>query len=461
MRQDTTTLDRRIAPFVAAIQAQTVSIASDPSQGIHPRREWQATLPSLFPLVHATLERTVLDEFGLFYIWNPESKDLTNAEPVLLMAHYDVVDADPSDWSVDPWRGVIRDGSVWGRGTIDDKLAHIGLLQGVEELIETGYAPERPIVLAFGGDEEVGGERGAARIAEFFQKRGVRFKTVFDEGAIVAEGMFPGIDKPIALIGCAEKGHINVRITASHVGGHAATPPRQDAVRSLAHAVAAIYRDRWNAYRTDTVSELVRELGRHTPGVTGAVMRLYPLTAPIVHRAFSFRPEMDAMIRTTKVGTMLSGSTAANVLPRVAEANFNIRLLPGDSIAETLTRLRRRVRRYPVTVELGGGWDNNEAPRESGIDTPWYRGIVASIRSVWGEIPILPYLVTATTDSRHYEKITETTYRFAPIQLRAEDLMGIHGVDEHVSVENVHRAIEFYRDLITRFGSYTNTGDQP
>jgi carboxypeptidase PM20D1 len=452
--EDTALQDRRIETLVAAVQAQTVAIPTDEAGERRVRREWQQRLETLFPLVHATLERIILSEYALVYVWNRSTVDLTTGEPVLVMAHYDVVDADPAGWTVDPWAGTVRDGAIWGRGTIDDKLSHIGVLQAVEELLHRGYAPERPIVLAFGGDEEVGGRRGAGTIAAYFRERGVRFATVLDEGAIVADGMFPGVDDPIGLIGCAEKGHVNVYLSAVTTGGHAAHPPRRDASQRLARAIDRVSSQRTPVRRTATIDALVTSLGSYMSGISGAIMRLYPLTAPLVHRALSKRPETAAMLTSTKVVTMLGGSDAPNVLPQRVWANINARLLPGDTIEAFLERTRRKSDPFGVEAHLSPGWDNNEAPPESAVDSVWYDRIARSIRAVWGDIPVIPYLVTATTDSRHYADIADTTYRFVPMQLTADDLSGVHGNDEHISIDNVHRAVSFYRTLLMQFGEY-------
>jgi carboxypeptidase PM20D1 len=368
------------------------------------------------------------------------------------MAHYDVVPADGDGWSVPPFSGEIRDRSIWGRGALDNKLSHIAILQAVEELLNDGFAPTRPVHLAFGGDEEIGGTRGARRIAEQYRAEGVRFACTLDEGAVVARDMLPGLPGAVGLIGCGEKGHTNIRITARSRGGHASNPPRIDGGRALAIALKRALRRPFPVRRTATVDRFIVELGRASSGPSAAILRGYPLTAPIVRTAFSRTPETDSMIRSTRTVTMLGGSDAPNVLPREAWANLNVRLLPGDTIDDAVAYLRRRVGRIrgpvQVTVEPGPGWDHNEAPRESPTDGPAFDTLVGAIHAVWPTIPVVPYLVTATTDSRHYAEVSDATYRFLPIELGREDLAGIHGVDEHVSVDNVDRAVAFYRHLI-------------
>lgn len=447
----TRTNEQAVEKLAAALRIATVAAAD--GGDVDPLLRWQALMVELFPAVHATLEYSFPDPWQMVYRWEPASAS-RDAAPILLMAHYDVVPADPHGWSVKPFGGTIRDGAVWGRGALDNKLSHIAILQAIEELVAAGFSPSRPIYLAFGGDEETGGRRGAAAIARAFARDGVRFAMVLDEGAAVARDIVPSVRGATGLIGCAEKGHINVRVSATGGGGHASNPPRIDGITRLSHALARIMRTPLPAQRTATTTEFIQALGRTVGGLQGWMLRHYPYTAPLIHRALRQTPQTDAMIRTTHVPTMLSGSDAPNVLPREAHASVNIRLLPGERMDSVVAELRRRAHAEAeahaeaVTIALTEDWDNNEAPPESPASGYWYSRVAAAIRTTWGDIPVLPYLVTATTDSRHYVQCADAIYRFVPMELTSTDLAGIHGVDEHVSIENITRAVRFYRTLI-------------
>jgi carboxypeptidase PM20D1 len=160
------------------------------------------------------------------------------------MGHLDVVPIVPgteAQWSHPPFAGDIADGHVWGRGTLDDKSSVIAVLEAVEKLAGEGYRPRRTIYLAFGHDEEVGGPEGAAKVVEALAARGVtHFAFVADEGGAVGQGLVPGIDKPTALIGVAEKGYLNLRLTVAGEGGHSSTPPAETNVGILSRAVARL-----------------------------------------------------------------------------------------------------------------------------------------------------------------------------------------------------------------------------
>lgn len=443
------------AKLAAGIRIPTVAAPNDDAGSRDQLLAWQQLVQRLFPRLHAELSWDMPDAWRMVYRWGPPPRP-EGPPPVLLMAHYDVVPAPPEDWSHGPFSGDTADGYVWGRGALDNKLSHLAIMEAVESLLGEGFSPGRPVYLAFGGDEEIGGLRGAARIADGFREQGLRFAVTLDEGGIIAQGMLAGIEEPVALLGCGEKGHINVRLSIDSGGGHASNPPARDAGESLARALRAILRTREPVRRTTTVTAFIRNLGRRIGGAQGALLRAYPTTAPVVHRVLAATPETDAMLRTTHALTMLSGSPAPNVLPRQVEAIVNMRLLPGETIDAVLTRLRRRIARsrprHTVSVDLAPGLDHNPAPGESPTGGSGWDLLAGTIREVWPDVSVLPYLVTATTDSRHYAALSDAVYRFLPFIITRRDLAGIHGVDERVSMENIAAAQRFYRQLCLSIG---------
>lgn len=435
-----------------AIRIPTVSAVPAGVEGEAHLIAFQELLRELFPLVHRTLHRDAPDPYRLVYRWNPADPDAAARRPILLMAHYDVVPADGTGWSVDPFAGEIRDGSVWGRGAIDNKTSVIAIMEAVEQLLAAGLQPGRPIYLAFGGDEELGGPRGAANIARTFRERSVRFALTLDEGGIIARAMVPGVSGPAALVGCGEKASIDVRLAVSSDGGHSSNPLPRDPAYPLVRGLSRILRRRQPIHRTATVTAFIRALGRIMGGLPGAVLRGYPVTAPLVHRFLAATPETDSMIRNTQSVTMLRGSDAPNVLPRTRWANLNMRLLPGQSIDGMLASLRRRTGRFGVAVELAPWSDVDPPPEESPSEGAAFAVLRAAIGETWSDTPVLPYLVTATTDSRHYRAVSDAVYRFLPYVLGRQDLAGVHGLDERISVDNVDSAVRFYRSVITTAG---------
>lgn len=437
-----------------SLLSEALGIRTDVPDGL-PR--WQNYLATRFPRTMSSLERYVLDDYALYYRWiaGPSMDDSAHPGPILLLAHYDVVPAEEEAWTSSPWSGVERDGYLYGRGAMDDKLSHVAIMVAVEELIREGRQPGRPIYLAFGGDEETGGARGAARLAERFGSEGIRFALTLDEGAAVARGMLPGLEGPVGLVGCAEKGFVNVAVTIRSTQGHAATPPRPDSRR----VIAAVLR-RLRPFPIDVplaTRAFIRALGGEMQGPSGALLRAYPITAPLVHRVLAAKPVTDAMLRTTTALTMMRGSSAPNVLPRDTILTFNLRLIPGDSIERAMNRMRRSLRSLPVEIrplpEAGLG----DAPPESPVSGRFYDAISRAINTAWGHIPVLPYLVTATTDSRHYAAISDVIYRFSPMEVGPDDLDRIHGVDERISLSSIAKAVRFYREFLLDVGEFDRT----
>ena len=171
-------------------------------------------LKTSFPKVHRKLKRKVINGYSLLYEWPGSAPDL---KAVMLYAHLDVVPVEELEdvvWEHPPFQGKIADGYLWGRGALDDKYRVIAILEAAERLLEAGWKPRRSIFLAFGHDEEVNGWDGAYQIAQTLKARGLRLACVLDEGPAVLEDALPDVDKPIALVGMAEKGSLNLAIRA-------------------------------------------------------------------------------------------------------------------------------------------------------------------------------------------------------------------------------------------------------
>uniref|UniRef100_UPI0025FA481B M20/M25/M40 family metallo-hydrolase n=1 Tax=uncultured Microbacterium sp. TaxID=191216 RepID=UPI0025FA481B len=216
------------------IQLPTVSAELE-TRGSAPFEDFVALLAELYPRVHSDLVLERHTEFGLLYRWTGRREAVDG--PLVLMAHYDVVPVDESDdWTHPPFAGVIENGSVYGRGALDDKGPLVVILDAVENLLAEGFVPARDVYLSFGGNEETYGSAAIA-IAAAFQERGIVPWLVVDEGGAVVDAPLPFVPGRAAMIGVGEKGVMTVRLTARGDGGHASAPPSRTAVRRIARAV--------------------------------------------------------------------------------------------------------------------------------------------------------------------------------------------------------------------------------
>jgi NAD(P)-dependent dehydrogenase (short-subunit alcohol dehydrogenase family) len=225
--------------FSQALQLETVSHSPDSGRALD--RDaflgFRAFAEASYPGVHATLEREIIGGYGLLFRWRGTDEGLS---PAIFMGHFDVVPVDPGtldSWSHPPFAGVVADDYIWGRGTLDNKINVIGLLEAAERLVASGFVPKRTLYLSFGHDEELGGGQGAAVVAQRFRKRGERLALVIDEGGAVVTGLFPGLDVPVAAVGVAEKGSVGVELVVETEGGHSSMPSSSSAIGILATAV--------------------------------------------------------------------------------------------------------------------------------------------------------------------------------------------------------------------------------
>ncbi|HWO25382.1 MAG TPA: M20 family peptidase [Kofleriaceae bacterium] len=436
------------AHLAGALRLPTVSSHGGP---VEPRAflELHGYLAETFPRVHRELRREVIGGYSLLYTWPGQEPALP---AIVLAAHQDVVPAEATaavPWTHPPFGGAIADGFVWGRGALDDKIAVIAILEAIEHLLGAGFLPRRTIYLAFGHDEEVGGREGAARIAATLQGRGARAALVLDEGMAVTQGIIDGIDRPVALIGVAEKGFADIAVTAQVTGGHSSMPPEATAVGVLARALAAIDRDPMPSELDGVARAMLEHLAPEMGFGRRVLMANLWLLQPLVLRALAGASSSNALIRSTIAPTMLAGSDRSNVLPARARATLNVRLRPGDSIAGVLGHLRRVVDDPRVTIEAEG--EVAAASPISPIDDPTFQGVMTTIRELDARIVVAPGLVLGATDAKHYAGLADHIYRFNPMRIGPGDLPRLHGVDERIAVADLPGAVTFYVRLLTRF----------
>lgn len=402
----------------------------------------------LFPLVNDRLIKIEAGNRALLYEWPGKNSRL---KPIILMAHYDVVPpGDESLWLRPPFSGDIADGFVHGRGSQDIKIMLSSTLDACERLLAEGFVPARTVYLAFGGDEEVGGNRGAAKIAEVLKERNIQASWLLDEGGFVSKGMLSFADRPLALVGVAEKGYIDVAINAKGTGGHASMPPKHTAAGIVAKAVAKSEKRPFPAKLTNTIVRFLEDLSPYVPFMYRFLFKNLFITAPLIKLAFSAAPTTNALIRTTTAATMLSASKKENVLPDNAKAILNVRILPGSSVASTMNSLDNMASKVGARADFAHHGFAVEPLPESPVDHEGYHSIEAAISDVFPEAGTVPFMFTAGTDTKHYLGIVEAMYRFAPIMQSQEDLAGVHGANEKMSVENCRRAVLFYEKLISQ-----------
>ena len=316
--------DAAVKALAELVKCRTVSNAD---KSLEDDREFEkliALVPQLYPNVTKTCPMLRLEDRALLFTW----KGRSDGEPAVLMAHYDVVPVEEENWDVPPFAAVIKDGAMWGRGTLDTKVTFNGILSAAENLIGQGFTPENDIYFAFSGGEEVNG-KGAVNIVNWFTEKGVKPALVLDEGGAVVENVFPGVKEPCGLIGIAEKGMLNLEYSISSGGGHASAPAPHTPVGKLSLACTKVEAHPFKAHLTKPVLEMFDTLGRRSSFLYRMIFaNLWCFGGLLDLICKKSGGELNALVRTTVAFTQMSGSKAANVIPPSASMVSNMRLNP-------------------------------------------------------------------------------------------------------------------------------------
>ena len=401
-----------------------------------------------YPEFHSAMQLEML-EYTLLFKWEGSDKSLA---PILLTAHYDVVPVIPgteSIWEEEPFAGVISNNRIWGRGALDDKSGVVGMMEAATYLIKNNFEPTRTVYFSFGHDEEIGGG-GAAQVTEKLKQEGVQLQWSLDEGSFVNRGFFPGVDKLVAPINVAEKGIMNLLIVAKAKGGHSSTPPKKTAVTILADALIKLENEPLPGSLEGLSAVMFDEVSKHMPFGYRFLFANRWLFGGLLDSQMSSTPVINAMIRTTTAPTMLSGSIKSNVLPIEATALINFRLHPRDSIESVTEHVRRVVGSDQVEVRTLGGM---EASGVSSWESPGYEIISSSLSKVYGEVVSVPGIMIAASDTRHYSKVADNSFRFNPFSIVPEDMTGFHGTNESIAVDSFIAGIKTYVDIINEGSS--------
>lgn len=402
-----------------------------------------ALLRKFYPRMHGRLEIIDAGPRNLLFRWKGADESLL---PALLAAHQDVVPASDADqWTFPPFSSTIESGYVWGRGSFDAKGQLIAICEAVEQLLAAGFSPERTWYIAFGCDEEIRGSAGAARMASLFTAMGIRFSFVLDEGGVVAQRFLSALDRPIAVVGIAEKGDVQLTLSCTKAGGHSSSPENPTALALIGKAAWRIESRRTAVRLTVPVRHMIRTLGVHAPFPLAFVLLNLWLTKPIVMRIFSKNPAMNALIRSTCTVTMAKGSEAPNVVPTVATATVNVRILPGVSAEQMVARIGRRIADKRIVVKIE---EDSRRSVASPIDSAPFAHICRAIATIFPSSIPTPYLMTGGTDALWYEQLSDCVYRFTPAMMDSGELKRMHNRDERFAIANMEKAMQFYMALI-------------
>ena len=345
--------------------------------------------------------------------------------PLLLLNHMDVVPVDPARWKEKPFGGEIKNGELWGRGSLDMKSTGVMELTAVILLKQLGITPPQDIVFLATCDEETGGLYGAAWMIEHHWDE-LNPEYVLDEGGVGSRDVYtPG--KLVFGVSVIDKQLIWIKIRATGTAGHGSQPIADNANDTLIRAIAKATELRASARQNAIVDEMEQQIG-----------------------AFATNKFMNAIQQNTVSVTSLRSGIGdppkANVIPSVAEATLDCRLLPGENAEEFLSEIRARINDPHVTVEqLSPKADD---PKPSPVNTPLYRAIETAIRKQHPDATVTPIVVPFGTDGQKFRMRGVPAYGLMPMIVDTATLGTMHSDSEHIPLEQFRQGLHIYFDMV-------------
>jgi acetylornithine deacetylase/succinyl-diaminopimelate desuccinylase-like protein len=376
---------------------------------------------------------------------------------LLLLSHLDVVAANPIEWSVDPFGGVVKDGFVWGRGALDMKGMTAIEVMTMKLLKRNGVKLKGDVILVATADEEKGGEAGAGWLVRNNVEK-VRADYVLNEGGGMA---FEADGKNIYTIQTAEKGILWFRIRSRGKPGHGSVPGAADnAIMRMNKVIEKLGNHRSRIVLTPTFKQYLTEIAKEDKSLREELRSLLQnpqksdqILGVLASRDKYLAEEYRAKLRMTVTPTMIRGGVKENIIPSECEAVFDCRVLPGQSLTQALNEIKGLLKDAGLDKLEFETIQANE-PSESSAKTPLYESIVTTLKEFDPGCAVAPTLLTGGTDSRFFRSLGSVCYGFHPVRpdlSYSEMQKTIHGIDERISTENLVFGTSILYNIAERF----------
>ncbi|MEM1565082.1 MAG: M20/M25/M40 family metallo-hydrolase [Candidatus Bathyarchaeia archaeon] len=376
---------------------------------------------------------------------------------LLLLSHLDVVAANPKEWSVDPFSGLVKDGFVWGRGAMDMKSMTAMEVMVMKLLKRNGVKLKGDVILAATADEEKGGEYGAGWLVRNHPEK-VKADYVINEGGGQA---IPVNGKNVFTIQTAEKGILWFKVKAKGRPGHGSVPGAADnAILRMNKVVDRLGNYRAEIMLTPTVKQFLTVMAEENKEAREALKLLLQNPAKadeildkLAQKDKAMAEELRAMLRMTIAPTIIHGGVKENIIPSECEAVFDCRILPGQTTDEALNRIKELLKNVALEKLEFEIIQANE-PSESPMNTPLYRLMVETLKEFEPNCAVAPILLTGGTDSRFFRRLGAACYGFQPTLSDlpyGEILKMVHGIDERISINNLVFGTSVLYNVVEKF----------
>ena len=413
-----------------------------------------------YPNLRSTnfIKRHQVNEFSIVY--RVEGTEKTK-NPYMLCAHLDVVpEGIKENWEYNPFLGdIIEDDDdgekyVYGRGAIDDKHSVFGILETLEYIAEEGKQPKRTFYVAFGHDEEVGGEQGAGHIKKkmesLLKENKEKLDFILDEGTFVVKDMFPGVEDPLILISVVEKGWATLDVKVKGKQVHSSIPPKESTISTLANAIVNLKQNpQPSRFGQGPEYDTVLYSAAHANFGYKLVFGNLWLFSGIVSSKLSKKEATDAMQRTTTAVTVVRAGLKENIVPGEATAVINHRIHTADNIETVLQHDKDVIDDDRVNVTIRRYFNPPKISPYSSDSKP-FQVIANSALDVYPEAKVVPSILVGNTDTIHYVHLCDNIYRFSPNFVLPNDITRFHGIDERIAVKTYNK-VSFCHLLMISF----------
>jgi len=455
-----------------AIRIPTISAVDYENTNFKPFNDFKSFLIKSYPNIYKKMDTLTVNKHGLVFHW--KGKD-SNKKPILFLSHQDVVPISDYDfetlplsgnpifdltsneidslntyqteWKYPPFSGAVTNGRIYGRGTLDMKGMLISILEAANELINENYQPEQDIYFAFGQDEEVSGQNGAKKIAEYFKSKNIFFDAVYDEGGFVLapKSILQSVDKAVAVVGVGEKGFLTVELKVNGTGGHSSIPPQKGSLVLAAEIIEKLNTNQFEATLIPPVENFLNNIGGAMDFKSQLAIANQWLLRGTLIKTLAKVPASNAMVRTTTAITMIHASDAPNVLSATTTVTVNFRILQGQSVANVLEHVKKQCEGFDVEIET---ISQREPSKISSSKSVQFKFLEETIAKNYPNALITPYLTIGGTDSYKYEIISDNVFRFMPVEINQYEERLIHNDNESISIENYMRMINHFKLLM-------------
>lgn len=400
-----------------------------------------------FPLLHKKAERMTFGS-GCFVFKISGTGSEKEKKNIMLMSHHDVVDGDDT-WKTNPFDAKEKDGSLWGRGTIDTKTPLFAELQACEELLEEGYDFQGiNLFIGSSNNEEVCGD-GMVLATQYFQEKGIHFYAVLDEGGAITTGMIPGVVNKSAMVAVHEKSrHVYRCTTKLQAKGHGGLNPNKDnALIRMSKFISDLSES--HIYKGSFSKEVKATFTEHAPYMKFPMNILFGnfwIFGPLIKKIMMNIPQTSTMLSTEISFTTISGGNKEDVQVKAkeVEATMFLRCVREEDLLKGLNKIKKIAKKYGVEITE----EVRDYCEPTDFDKEPYKILKKVLNQNFPDVIVAPFLLTAGTDARRFTNVADNILRFAPIDLDKQQYASIHSADEHIKIRNIGECVCFYKDFI-------------